>query len=78
MTLPIIWGDYGRAYKAIHDAVISGLTAAPEGKKITKIEFTYDGDGDLSTLVFKQDMSTLFTLMFGYDGQKNLTGITRS
>lgn len=78
MSDPIIWGDYARAYKAIHDAVISSLTAAPEGKKVTKIEFTYDGDGDLDTLVFKQDTTTLFTLTFGYDGQKNITSITRS
>lgn len=78
MSLPIVWGDYARAYKAIHDAVISGLTSPPEGKKFTKVEFSYDADGDLETLVYKEGATTLFTLTFGYDGNKNLTSITRS
>ncbi len=72
------WGRYQEAFKAIHDAVRSGLASAPEGKTVTKIEFTYDVDGDIETIVFKQGTETLFTLTFGYDGSKNVTSITRS
>lgn len=74
----IQWGRYQEAYKAIHDAIISGLTSAPEGKSVTKTEFTYDTDGDIDTIIFKQNVETLFTLTFGYDAEKNLTSITRS
>ena len=72
------WGRYQEAFKAIHDAIRSGLASAPEGKTVTKIDFTYDGDGDIDTIVFKQGADILFTLTFGYDGSKNLTNITRS
>jgi len=78
MSLPIVWGDYARAYRAIHDAVISGLASPPEGKRVTKVEFSYDAGGDLETLVFKEDTTTLFTLTLGYDAGKNLTSIARS
>lgn len=74
----IQWGRYQEAYKAIHDAIISGLTSAPERKSVTKTEFTYDTDGDIDTIIFKQNVETLFTLTFGYDAEKNLTSITRS
>lgn len=72
------WGNYAEAYKAIHDAIRSGLVNAPEGKSITKLEFTYDVDGDVETIIFKQGADTLFTLTFAYDGDKNVTSITRS
>ena len=72
------WGQYAEAYKAIHDAIRSLLTSAPEGKVVTKIEFTYDIDGDIETIIFKQGTESLFTLTFGYDESKNLTSITRS
>ena len=72
------WGNYAEAYKAIHNAIRSGLVNPPEGKTVTKIEFTYDGDGDMETIIFKQATETLFTLTFGYDGSKNLTSIARS
>ena len=74
----IVWGRYPEAYKAIHDAIRSGLTNPPEGKTVTKIEFTYDVDGDIETIVFKEGAETLFILTFSYDGSKNLTSITRS
>jgi len=72
------WGNYTEAYKAIHDAIRSGLVNPPEGKTVTKIEFTYDVDGDIETIVFKEDAESLFTLTFGYDENKNPTSITRS
>ena len=76
--MPVNWERRHEAFKAIHDAIRSGIAQAPEGKTITKIEATYDGDGDYETLVFKQGTDTLFTLTFGYDGNKNWTSITRT
>ena len=45
---------------------------------VTKYEFTYDEDKDISTLVAKQNEKILFTLTFTYDAEKNLISITRS
>lgn len=76
--MSINWERRYEALKAVHDAIRSGLTSPSEGKTITKVEFGYDVDGDIETIVFKQGGETLFTLTFGYDGSKNLTSITRS
>jgi len=76
--MAISWERRHEALKAIHDAIRSSLASPPEGKNVDKTEFTYDVDGDIETIVFKQGADTLFTLTFGYDGNKNLTGITRS
>ena len=78
MSTPTTWERRHEALKAIHDAVRSSLTSPPEGKTVTKVEFGYDVDGDIETIVFKQDGETLFTLTFAYDANKNLTSITRS
>lgn len=72
------WERRYEALKAIHDAIRSGIAQAPEGKTVTKIEFTYDADGDIDTIIFKQGADTLFTLTFAYDANKDLTSITRS
>ncbi|MFQ6073657.1 MAG: hypothetical protein ACE5KC_00415 [Candidatus Bathyarchaeia archaeon] len=72
------WERRHEALKAIHDAIRSGLTSPPEGKSVDKIEFTYNVDGDIDTIVFKEGAENLFTLTFAYDGDKNLTSITRS
>ncbi len=70
------WSRYDEAYKAIFEKFPFDLRS--KINDCDKIEFTYDADGDLSTLVFKKGADTLLTLTFGYDGQKNLTSITRS
>lgn len=57
---------------------ITSITSAPEGKSVTEIDFTYDVDGDIETIVFKEVAEALFTLTFTYDANKNLTSITRS
>lgn len=72
------WGNYGEAYKAIHDAIRSALTSSPEGKTVDSIDFTYDADGDITTIAFKEGAATLFTLTFAYDANKNISNITRS
>lgn len=76
--MPTTWERRHEALKAIHDSLRSSLTSPPEGKIVTKIEFTYDTDGDIETIVFKQDADALFTLTFAYEANKNLTSITRS
>jgi len=74
--LSVTWDRYGEAYKAIFEKMPFDLRS--KIADCDKIEFNYDADGDLSTLVFKKAADTLLTLTFGYDAQKNLTSITRS
>jgi len=72
------WGNYAEAYKAIHEAIRSGLVSPPEGKKITKLDVTYDGDKDVETIKAYENSALLFTLTFSYDGDKDITSIVRS
>jgi len=75
MSVP--YGRYEEAFKAIHSA-LSSLLTAPPGKKITRLEFTYNADKDVATIVAKQDTETLFTLTFVYNVDKDIESITRS
>ena len=59
-------------------AALSSITAPPKGHKITKKEYSYDGDGDIETVKFYDGSELLFTLTYAYDGSKNISGITRS
>jgi len=52
--------------------------APPPGKKITKLEFTYNVDKDIETIVAKQGAETLFTLTFTYNANKDIESIVRS
>lgn len=74
----IPWGQFARAYKAIHDAILSELTSVPEGKKITKQAFTWNPDGSLATLKAYDGETLLFTLSFTWDASGNLTEVARS
>lgn len=65
------------AGESIHNAVLSGLAAAPLGKKVTKIEFTYSS-GNIATVKFSSDTNLLFTLTFTWNGDGTLASITRS
>ena len=76
--MSINWGAYADAYKAIYDAIISQLMSPLEGKKVTRLEFTYNADKDIQTIVFKQVAETLFTLTFTYNADKDVESITRS
>jgi hypothetical protein len=77
MSQPITWERRSEAYKAIHDAVLSGIAQAPIGKHVTKFEFTYSG-GSVSTLIAKQDAEVLFTLVFVFNEDGSIQSITRS
>lgn len=70
------WSRYDEAYKAIFEKFPFDLRS--KINDCDKIEFTYDEEGDISTITFKKATLTLLTLTFAYDAQKNLTSITRS
>lgn len=63
------WSQYDKAYKAIHDAIRSLITSAPEGKKITKIGFWEDADGNIRYIRFYDGETLLFTLAFSNAGE---------
>lgn len=72
------WGQYAQAYKAIHDAILSGIAAVPEGKKITKNEFSWNGDGTLASIEYYDGADSLFTLSFEWNPDGTLKSISRS
>ena len=76
MSEEVPYGQFDKAYRAIHSA-LSGLAAAPPGKKVTKFAFTWNGDGSLATLKAYDGAELLFTLTFSWSSG-NLQDITRS
>ena len=74
-----MWGRYEEAYRAIHNAILNSITAAPEGKRVTKIRFEWNPDTKtLKTLKAYQNEELLFTLSFEWNPDGTLKGITRS
>jgi len=74
----VIWGRYEQAYEAIHNAILSSLTSAPEGKKVTRIEFEWNTDKSLKTLKAFQNDELLFTLNFTWNPDGTLRIISRT
>ncbi|MCD6242288.1 hypothetical protein J7K06_01150 [Candidatus Bathyarchaeota archaeon] len=74
----VIWGRYEQAYEAIHNAILSSLTSAPEGKKVTKIEFEWNADKSLKTLKAFQNEELIFTLTFEWNPDGTLKRINRT
>lgn len=70
------WSRYSEAYKGIFEKLPYDIRS--KINDCDKLEFSYDVDGDIETIIFKKGAATLLTLTFGYDGSKNLTSITRS
>lgn len=70
------YGRYEEAYKAIHSA-LSGLMAPPPGKRITKLEFTWNPDGTISALKAYEGSEELFTLNFTWSNG-DLTEVSRA
>jgi len=66
-----VWSDYAQAYKAIHDAIRSGLAKAPEGKNVTKIGFWEDANGNIKYIKFYDGAELLFTLTFSDAGESS-------
>jgi hypothetical protein len=55
------------AGESIHDAILSTLTSAPIGKKITKLIGTQNPNGAIATIKAYQDTELLFTLTFTWN-----------
>jgi len=74
------WERRHEAFKAIHDAIRSGLTAAPEGKNVTRVGFWEDAGGNLKYIKFYDGLTLLFTLEFSNAGAaaSETWNITRS
>jgi len=70
------WARYADAYRAIFEKLPLDLRSRIGD--CDKIEFSYDADGDLSSLTFKRGAITLITLTFTYDTNKNPTALSRS
>jgi hypothetical protein len=68
INLSTPWGRYEEAYKAIHNAIVSGITKPPEGRKITKIGFWEDANGNIKYIKYYDGATLLFTLEFSNAG----------
>jgi hypothetical protein len=71
------YGQFDKAYQAIHSA-LSGLMAAPPGKKVTKLGFTWNADGSLATLKVYDSAELLFTLTFSWNVDGSLREVART
>jgi hypothetical protein len=68
-----VWGG-----ESIHNAILSQLTSAPLGKKITKFAFTWNPDGTLQTLKVYNGDELLFTLTFTWNADGTLAQVERT
>jgi len=71
------YGRYEEAYRAIHSA-LSGLMAPPSGKKITKLAFTWNPNGTVSTIKAFMGDELLFTLSFTWNDDGTLREVART
>ena len=62
--MPINWERRHEAFKAIHDAIRSGIAQAPEGKKVSKIGFWEDSNGNIKYIKFYDGEDLIHTLTF--------------
>jgi len=69
------WDHYDEAYKAIFDAAQAMTSVKTD---LTRLEFNWDANGNLSTLTAKKGAETLFTLTFAWNADGTLQSITRS
>jgi hypothetical protein len=77
MMEEVAYGQYAKAYEAIHSA-LRDLMAIPPGKKITKLAFTWNVDGTLETLKAYDGAELLFTLTFTWNVDGTLKEVARS
>jgi len=76
MPKPLAWSRFDEAYRAIFEKLPFDVRS--EVGDCNRMDFSYDANGNLSTLVFKLGAATLLTLTFAYDANQNLTSVTRS
>lgn len=77
MSHSVPYGRYEEAYKAIHSA-LSNISAPPPGKKVTKLEFSWNVDGSVHTIKFYEGTELLFTLTFDWNVDGTLKNVVRS
>ena len=77
MSDTVPYGRYEEAFKAIHSALCD-LMAPPTGKRITKLEFTWNMDGTLATLKASENATMLFTLSFSWNVNGTLKEVSRT
>jgi hypothetical protein len=77
MSETVSYGRYEEAFKAIHSALCD-LMAPQTGKRITKLEFTWNTDGTLATLKASENTTTLFTLTFYWNADGTLKEVSRT
>ena len=75
--LEVPWGQYDKAYEAIYSA-LSQIAAPPPGKRITKLSFSWNPDGTLSTLKAYDGETLLFTLTFMWNPDGTLQEVART
>lgn len=75
MSIP--YGRYEESFKAIHSA-LSDLMAPPTGKRLTKLEFTWNLGGTLATLKAYESTTLLFTLNFSWNADGSLKEVNRN
>jgi hypothetical protein len=75
MSIP--YGRYEESFKAIHSA-LSDLMAPPSGKKLTKVEFTWNPEGTLAILKAYDSTTLLFTLNFSWNADGSLKEVNRT
>ena len=73
----VTYGRYEEAYRAIHSALM-GLTAPPPGCKLTKLGFSWNLDGTLSSLKAYDGANLLFTLTFTWNVDGTLREVART
>ena len=74
------WERRHEAFKAIHDAITSGIAQVrAEGKVVTKKVYSYNEDDNLETVEYYDGDELLFTLTYTYDPTtKNFKDVVRS
>jgi hypothetical protein len=75
MSIP--YGRYEESFKAIHSA-LSDLMAPPSGKRLTKVEFTWNSGGTLAALRAYENAALLFTLSFVWNVDGTLKEVSRA
>jgi hypothetical protein len=75
MSVP--YGRYEESFRAIHSA-LSDLMAPPSGKRLTKVEFTWNAGGTLANLKAYDNTTLLFTLGFSWNADGTLKEVNRN
>lgn len=75
MSVP--YGRYEEAFEAIHSALSSIMAPAP-GKKVTRMDFSWNPDGSVASLKTFDGDDLLFTLTFSWNPDGSMKSVKRS